>query len=111
MRRFSLPLMAACLLAIASPVRAGVGLPKLATLQVGHRTVAIHSDSAMARTGSNVLTVEVADWAEGAEVASSCLVPAARSSPFPCTRCRCWRAHRMATAGDMWRRRPPTTVG
>lgn len=54
-------LLTALLLVLAGemPVRAGPGLPRLASLQVGPHPVTIYVDSATARTGPNVFTLEM----------------------------------------------------
>jgi len=83
MRRLILPLMIAYLLAMGAPAQAGGGLPKLTTLQVGHRTVAIHGDSAVARTGANVLTMEITEWTDGSEVSLTLVGPTGQKIAVP----------------------------
>lgn len=63
MRRLALPATAAWLLFAATTAFAGAGLPKIATVQAGPYDAVLSNDSKGARTGSNVFTLEIPEFA------------------------------------------------
>ncbi|GEM_PF-2553533 len=75
MRRFILPAATLLVLAVAAPAMASAGLPKIASLNVGGHTVAVHADSPSAKTGTNTFTVEVSSLPAGHTVHFSLVGP------------------------------------
>jgi hypothetical protein len=83
MRRIALPAALLLVLTAATPALANAGLPKIASLQVGSHVVAVHGDSPSLHTGTNTLTVEIADLTPDHTVTLSLKGPSGQSVAVP----------------------------
>lgn len=70
-------------LALASPVQAGAGLPKLASFTVGEISATVQNDSPTLKTGTNVLTLQISELPEGYRAELTLVGPAGQSVPVP----------------------------
>lgn len=65
MRKFAAAATLLLAVSVAAPAWASAGLPKLATLQLDKAKATLYNDSPTLLTGSNTLTLEIADLPEG----------------------------------------------
>lgn len=75
MRRTAVAIAALLLAAGTTPAFAGAGLPKVASIEVGPHRASLHNDSPSLLTGTNTLTVEIADLAADHRVSLTLVGP------------------------------------
>jgi hypothetical protein len=75
MRRTAVAIAALLLAAGTTPAFAGAGLPKVASIEVGPHRASLHNDSPSLLTGTNTLTLEIADLAADHRVSLTLVGP------------------------------------